>query len=104
MIEKSLFFGSSHIPNCCIRSPERDGTLYLYIVCSGGKSLPAGEALVVQFNLISSRLADLEAKGSFRFPVFENFFFPKVSAMSTEILALQSGMTSVIERHQDTKA
>ena len=76
----------------------------LFVVYSGGEFRPAGEALVVQFSLIASRLAALEAKCSFRFPSFQNSFPPNECATSTEILALKSRMSSVIERKQDMQA
>ena len=76
----------------------------LFVVCSGGESRPAGEALVVQFNLIASRLAALEAKGSFRSPMFSNSLPLVDSTTSTEILALKSSLSSIVERQKDMQA
>ena len=36
----------------------------LFIVCSGGESRSAGEALITQFNFIASRLSALEVRNS----------------------------------------
>lgn len=67
----------------------------LFIVCSGGEFRPAGETRVVQFNLIASRLAALEAKGPFRSPVFANSLPPVDNSTSTELIALQFSLSSV---------